>query len=345
MLAALSSVGLGVLAIAHHRAGASMNRALDEALPGTNPSIGGSQRRTGSAFPRSWLALPWLAWWRAPGVERVPNIVYTTVGGRQLKLDVYRATSRQEDCPVLVEIHGGGWITGDRRLEARPLMARMAALGWVCVSVDYRVGRRATWPDHIVDVNTALAWVREHVADYGGDPDFVAVTGGSAGGHLAALATLAPDDSEYRPLSGVPAEIRACVAFYGSSDFSNALGLRPAAEHRLLERFVVRVPSADAPATYERGNPLLRVNEDAPPFLVIQGSSDNLVFPAESRGLVDRLREVSHAPVAYAEIPRAQHAFDVFPSVRTAHVISGVERFLAHVHSAHRDANTLSTAP
>ena len=66
----------------------------------------------------------------------------------------------------------------------------MAERGWICVSMAYRVSPRNTWPAHIVDVKRALAWVKENIADYGGDPDFVAITGGSAGGHLTALAAL-----------------------------------------------------------------------------------------------------------------------------------------------------------
>jgi acetyl esterase/lipase len=236
---------------------------------------------------------------------------------------------------VLVEIHGGGWIAGDRRLEARPLMMHMATRGWVCVSVDYRIGRKTTWPDQIVDVNTALAWVREHVAEHGGDPDFVAITGGSAGGHLAALAALAPDEPDFRPRSGTPATIKACVPFYGPYDFDNRLGLHPPGEMRLVERLVVKVPQADDPDRYARASPLIRVHRDAPPFLVVQGTSDNLVFPVESRAFVERLRTFSRSPVAYVEVPRAQHAFDALPSVRTGHLITGVERFLTHVLAAH----------
>ena len=257
---------------------------MDEALgrtigPRSNHRGRGPASRR-SAVPRSWLVWPWLAWSRAPGVERVAGVVYSTVAGRSLKLDLYRPPGRRHDCPVLVEIHGGGWITGDRRLEARPLMAHMAARGWVCVSVDYRVGRTATWPDQIIDVNSALAWVHEHVSEYGGDPDFVAITGGSAGGHLAALAALAPDDVDYRPPSGTAAVIRACVPFYGPYDFDNSLGLHPPGEMRFVERFVVKVPLADDPTRYERGAPLARVHQDAPAFLVVQGTSDNLVFPS-----------------------------------------------------------------
>ena len=118
--------------------------------------------------------------------------------------------------------------------------------------------------------------------------------------------------------------IRACVPFYGPYDFANSLGLHPPGEMRFVERFVVKVPLADDPTRYERGAPLARVHADAPAFLVVQGTSDNLVFPDESRAFVDKLRANSRAVVAYAEVPRAHHAFDAVASVRTSHVINGV---------------------
>ena len=106
----------------------------------------------------------------------------------------------------------------------------------------------------MIDVNSALAWVREHITEYGGDPDFVAVTGGSAGGHLAALAASPPTMT--RPAAvGQAALIRACVPFYGPYDFANSLGLHPAGEMRLVERFVVKVPLAEDPTLYERAAP------------------------------------------------------------------------------------------
>ena len=79
---------------------------------------------------------------------------------------------------------------------------------------------------------------------------------------------------------------------------------------------------------FEKASPLARVNADAPPFLVIHGSTDSLVEVAQARAFVEALRGVSRQPVAYAELPGTQHAFDVFPSIRSAHVVRGVDRFL-----------------
>ena len=113
---------------------------------------------------------------RPRDVERVRNVVYADADGISLRLDVYRAahvaTAR---CPTLLQIHGGAWILGSKNEQGIPLMLHLAARGWVCVSVDYRLSPRATFPDHLVDLKRAIAWIREHVAEYGADPDFVVV--------------------------------------------------------------------------------------------------------------------------------------------------------------------------
>ena len=100
---------------------------------------------------------------------------------------------------MLVYIHGGAWVIGDKREQGIPMMHELAQRGWVCVAINYRLSPRATWPAHIVDCKRAVAWVREHIAEYGGDPGFIAVSGGSAGGHLSALLALTPNEPEWQP--------------------------------------------------------------------------------------------------------------------------------------------------
>ena len=151
---------------------------------------------------------------RRIGVAR--DLRYAEGAGRRHHLDVYLPAAGVSRAPVLLQVHGGAWIIGNKRQQALPLMHHLAAHGWVCVATNYRLSPKATFPDHLVDVKRALAWVREHVAEYGGDPDFVAITGGSAGGHLAALAAFTANDPEYQPgFEDVDTSVAACVPFYG----------------------------------------------------------------------------------------------------------------------------------
>jgi acetyl esterase/lipase len=96
----------------------------------------------------------------------------------------------------------------------------------------------------------------------------------------------------------------------------------------LLERRVFKRRYEDDPQVFDQASPLNRVNPDAPPFFVVHGTNDTLVPVAEARNFVAALRSVSRAPVLYAELPYTQHAFDVLPSIRSAHAVAAVVRFL-----------------
>jgi acetyl esterase/lipase len=270
-----------------------------------------------------------------PEVERIRNLVYVREEGLTLELDVYRARSCPTGCPTLLQVHGGAWILGSKNEQGIPLMLHLAARGWVCVSVNYRLSPRATFPDHLVDLKRAIKWIRERGPEYGANPDFLVVTGGSAGGHLASLVALTAGEREYQPgFEDVDTRVRGCVAFYGVYDFTDRHGLWPHnGLRRLLERRVMKCRLTDARDAWEKASPMSRVGEHAPPFFVIHGDCDSLVPVASARHFCDSLRAATQAPLVYAEIPGAQHAFEIFPSVRTAFVIHGVERFLAFLYS------------
>jgi acetyl esterase/lipase len=251
-------------------------------------------------------------------------------GGKRFELDVFHHRDKPTGAPVVLQIHGGGWVIGEKEQQGVPLMMRMAARNWVGVSMNYPLSPRVKWPEHLVAVKRAIAWIREHAHEYGADPSFIAVTGGSAGGHLAAMAALTADDKSLQPgFEEVDTAVQACVPHYGVYDFTDEDGTR--ASKLRLDRLVRRyVMAADAryPDDYRAASPLFRVTADAPPFFVLHGSNDTLVPVADARAFVAKLRDVSKNPVAYAEIRGAQHAFDIFPSIRSAHVVRGVERFL-----------------
>jgi acetyl esterase/lipase len=258
--------------------------------------------------------------------------------GRRNHLDIWRRSDLPDDAgaPVLVQVHGGAWMTGSKELQGAPLMGHLAERGWVSVALNYRLSPRSTWPDQIIDVKRAIAWVKEHVAEYGGDPDFVVITGGSAGGHLSALAALTAGVEAFQPgFEAADTSVQAAVPMYGVYDFTNRDRTGRADMEDMLSRYVFKATLADAGEVWEQASPMSWICPDAPPFFLAHGANDSLVPVEQARSFAAMLREASDQPVVYAELPRAQHAFDLFSSVRTLHTLRAIDRFLAVVRTAH----------
>ena len=269
-------------------------------------------------------------------VERTGTVQYGP-HSRVNFADIWRRSDLPRDgkAPVLLQVPGGAWAIGMRRPQAYPLLSHLAERGWVCVSIDYRVSPRHTWPDHIVDVKRALAWIRENIAEYGGDPDFIAITGGSAGGHLAALAALTPDDPQYQPgFEDADTSVVAAVPIYGRYDWFTTKGSGRKEFIAFLQKFVVKKRFADNRQVYVDASPIKRLRPDAPPFFILHGEDDSIIPVPEGRAFADAIRDASTSVVAYAEIPHAQHAFDFYyGSPRARYTAQAVEQFLSWVHA------------
>ena len=252
-------------------------------------------------------------------------------------LDIWRHRDIKvgDRAPVLLQIPGGAWTVNGRRPQGYPLMGRMAELGWVCVSIDYSKSPRKSWPAHIIDVKRALAWVRENIADYGGDPDYIAVTGGSAGGHLASLIALTANDPRLQPgFEDVDTTVQAAAPFYGVYDLTDAEKM-----HEMmmpfLELFVMKERYADKPELFELASPISHVHRDAPPFFILHGESDSVIPTVQARAFYGALREAGAHTVGYAELPNAHHAFDLFATVRSRLAADAVADFLGLVYGQH----------
>jgi acetyl esterase/lipase len=130
----------------------------------------------------------------------------------------------------------------------------------------------------------------------------------------------------------VDTTVQGCVPYYGVYDLTGETGTRAAKvrHETLMTRLVMKTRDEDV---FRAASPLQRVTADAPPFLVIHGANDTLVPVQEARLLVERLRAVSQQPVLYLELPGTEHAFDVFPSIRSDHVVRAVGRFLLALRS------------
>ena len=246
---------------------------------------------------------------------------------------------------MLVHVHGSAWSYSSKDRQGRPLMLHLASRGWVCVAPNYRLSPSATFPDHLVDVKRVLAWVREHAAEYDADPALIVVAGGSAGGHLAALAGLTQNDPEYQAgFEKADTSVAAVVSLYGAYDLLDRHRVRPDRfQIEFLQKGVLKCSPEESPDAWEKASPYGRVNPDAPPFFVAHGRNDSLLFCEDAQFFVEALRAVSRQPVVYAELPGGQHAFDTFHSIRSMAVIDGVAGFLEWVRSSRAGTTEVRT--
>jgi acetyl esterase/lipase len=160
----------------------------------------------------------------------------------------------------------------------------------------------------LIDLKKVIAWVRAHGHEHGADPALLFVSGSSAGGHMAALAALTPNDPAFQPgFEDADTSVIAAIGLNGY--YGNYYGQG----------------SGSSPLAY--------VRPDAPPFFLAHGDHDTVVPVDNARHFADKLRGVSTNPVVYAELPGAQHAFDLFPSLRFEMVVDAIEAFAAWVRS------------
>jgi acetyl esterase/lipase len=154
---------------------------------------------------------------------------------------------------------------------------------------------------------------------------------------------LTANDPAFQP--GFEAEdtsVQAAIPLYGVYDLLDRAGDSPPQQEEFLTRIVIGALRDDAYEVWDKGSPLSQVRPDAPPLFVIHGSIDTFTNHEQAHAFVDALRAVSNNPVAYAELPGAQHSFDVLPTVRTAATVGAIDRFLAFVRSAIPERTSLA---
>ena len=267
-----------------------------------------------------------------PGARVAPVLVrdvrYHDEAPEQV-LDIWRRPDLPSGAPVLIQVHGGSWTGGSKATQGLHIMRHLTSRGWICVSIDYRLAPDNRWPAQIVDVKRAFAWVRAHIAGYGGDPDFIAITGGSAGGHLAAVAAVSPNDPAFQPgFEEADTRVQAGAPVYGVYDLTayNDDG-QPRLRRWVRAKLMHAEPEED-PATWRAASPALRIDDTAPPLFVVHGDRDEIVTVNQARAFAERAQAVSARPFHYAELPHAHHAFDLVRSARTMATVRAITRFL-----------------
>jgi acetyl esterase/lipase len=274
--------------------------------------------------------------WRALQHRRYLHRTSVRYGKHPVQLlDVWRRKDLPvRPAPVLIFVPGGAWVHGGRQLQGYALMSQLAEMGWICLSVQYRVSPHHRWPSHITDVKTAIAWARANVDKFGGDRNFIAVAGCSAGGHLSALAGLTANDPEMQTElpPGSDTSVDAVVGIYGRYDWEDRSTVERDRFVDFLERVVVKRRIDRHPKVFRDASPIARIHPDAPPFFVIHGSSDTVIPVAQARSFVERLRSISRSVVSYVELPGAGHGFDMTDGARTGATSTAVGLFLGQIY-------------
>jgi len=278
-----------------------------------------------------WARILWPFPYRISKARVTRGIEFAKVAGQRLRLDVYHPPASFEGPrPAVIHVHGGGWVVGSRAEQGIPIVALLSDRGYVCFNISYRLSPGATWPEHLVDVKRAIAWVREHAEEYGVDPAFVAIIGGSAGGHLTAMTALTQNDPALQPgFEDADCSVQAAVPLYAIFDLTDVAHRHAPGFHPLLiEPLVLKAFFEDEPERFEAASPIHRVRPDAPPFFVIHGSRDSMAPLDDARDFVAALREVSENPVRFTVVPGAHHSFDLLVSLRSLPVIEAIGDWL-----------------
>jgi acetyl esterase/lipase len=253
-------------------------------------------------------------------------------------LDVWRLPDLPKTpAPMLIFVPGGAWVHGSRTFQGSALMSHLVESGWICLAIDYRVSPRNRWPRHIMDVKAAISWARANADRFGGDRDFVAVAGCSAGGHLASLAALTPGDRRFEAEldSNSDTSVDAAVSIYGRYDWHDRSTPERDGFVDFLESIVVQRQYDRHEDIYRDASPIARVTDSAPPFFVVHGGSDFVIPVAQAQTFVDELRATSRQPVGYLELPGAHHGFDLVDGKCTGSACTAIELFLNEIHRRH----------
>lgn len=258
------------------------------------------------------------------GVRVTTDIVYAAIPGfRPLQLDLYRPVG-QEPRPLVVYIHGGGWMIGHRRAPIIPnqdftkTLADLARRGYVVAAISYRFNKEAPFPAALDDVATAIRFLRADAKKYGIDPSRVATWGGSAGAQLAVLQAvncgrlLAGDDRSNPEQSDC---VSASVGWYGPYDFRDWGAAYAPVPRNIYLDCTIGACSAERLAS---ASAITFVDAKDPPILLVTGSNDETVPDSQSRAMAAAIKAVNGS-VELEVIPDVGHGWkSVDPAKRTA---------------------------
>ncbi len=235
------------------------------------------------------------------------GIVYGKVGERELKLDLYHPSRGEGPFPAVVFVHGGGWRAGHRGHFSRQAMY-LATRGYVSACIEYRLSGEATFPAQIQDVKCAIRWMRAKGSkNFKADTARIAVSGGSAGGHLALLAGTSAGVAEFEGTGGWPgysSRVSCVAAFNPASEFPE--------EYSVVVAAFLGGSKEEVPETYRMATPATWLDKSDPPMLLLHGTDDQALPYSRSVEFVGKLKALGIASELYSA-PGKGHTWYSFP--------------------------------
>ncbi|WP_317972926.1 alpha/beta hydrolase [Paenibacillus sp. CCS19] len=270
------------------------------------------------------------------------DVAYGTQSTSQ-KLDIYLPENGEGPFPVIMHIHGGAFMFGDKADDQlRPMLTGLAR-GYAVISINYRLSGEALFPAQIYDVKAAIRWIKMNAASYQLDASRIALWGGSAGGHLSALAGTSAHDEElddpHRERMTVTSEVQAVVDWFGPTNFLTMdelfvhSAVRPHQVHHAADSPESRLlgsPIAEVPELVQAANPETYISERTPPFLIQHGTHDPLIPTMQSVVFAEKLRAVIGSDKVSLELLEgAGHGGEAFETTANVNrVLNFIDQYL-----------------
>lgn len=241
-------------------------------------------------------------------ITEYKDVVYKTIDSTSLKLDIYHSKKLNNNAPLIIFIHGGAWKKGDKH-DYLVYLTSYAEKGYVTATIQYRFAGSAKYPAQLLDVQSAVVWLKQHADEYHIDPNKVALVGGSAGGHLAMMNAysnsnyIVTEENEFSP------KVQALVNFYGPSNLVDV-----AEKDKPTVEYLIGKTEDEAPELYKEASPIYFISKSAPPTITFHGTLDELVPYAQSDRLHEKLQEAG-VPSYYHKLEGWPHTMDASAKV------------------------------
>jgi len=206
------------------------------------------------------------------------NIIYRSLGTRNLKLDLFFPNTNEKKIPIVIFIHGGGWRSGEKSFQ-HPLANEVASKGFLCAAIEYRLSPEAKYPASVHDIKSAIKWLKKNASRYNADSSKVTLLGCSSGGHLAALCGVTDNILKFEAtdsLLNISSKVNAVIDIDGILDFTHPAesGKDTSDLYPSVGKLWLGETYKENPELWIEASPLTYISENRPEFFFINSSID-----------------------------------------------------------------------